>query len=205
MLRAFHIETGSGTVNAVRISYRHDRGGRIRRSQVRAAIGNAMARLHILDRAELRLQCHGRRQIIRARRAHGRISLITIQANTRAGKLKMNLRARKRGRRIGKMTNLRRNAGNFHATGEILEILDLPISGRHEFRHVGSVGHRQVTPLSNNMQHTLLSERHQLGERRVERGRSESITSETGIDLHVHTRGFPKTTRRGRNAVNARQ
>ncbi len=164
-----------------------------------------MARLHILDRAKLRLQCHGRRQIIRARRAHGRISLITIQANTRAGKLKMNLRSRKRGRRISKMTNLRRNAGNFHATGEILEILDLPISGRYEFRHVGSVGHRQVAPLSNNMQHTLLSKRHQLGERRIERGRSESITSETGIDLHVHTSGFPKTTRRGRNAVNTRQ
>ena len=164
-----------------------------------------MACLHILDRAKLRLQCHGRRQIIRARRAHGRISLITIQANTRAGELKMNLRTRKRGRRIGKMANLRCNVSNFHTTGEILEILDLPISGRHEFRHVGSVGHRQVTPLADNMQHTLLGERHQLGKRRIERGRSESIATKTRIDLHMHTRGFSKTTRRGRNTVNTRQ
>ena len=91
MLRAFHIKTGSGTVNAVRIADRHDRGGRIGRSQVRAAIGNAMARFNILDRTKLRLQRHGRRQTVCTWRAHGRISLITIQADTRARQLKMNL------------------------------------------------------------------------------------------------------------------
>ena len=103
------------------------------------------------------------------------------------------------------MTNLRRNARLLHTTGEILEILDLPVGGCHEFRNVRSVRHRQMAPLANNMQHTLLGERHQLGERRVERGGREPVAAETGIDLHMHTRGFSKTTRRSRNAVNARQ
>ena len=103
------------------------------------------------------------------------------------------------------MTNLRRNARLLHTTGEILEILDLPVGGCHEFRNVRSVRHRQMAPLADDMQHTLLGERHQLGERRVERGGREPVAAETGIDLHMHTCGFSKTTRRSRNAVNARQ
>ena len=62
-----------------------------------------------------------------------------------------------------------------------------------------------MAPLADDMQHTLLGERHQLGERRVERGGREPVAAETGIDLHMHTCGFSKTTRRSRNAVNARQ
>ena len=52
-----------------------------------------------------------------------------------------------------------------------------------------------MTPLADDMQHALLDERHQLGECRVETGRSEAVTSETGIDLHMHTGGFAETTR----------
>ncbi len=37
-----------------------------------------MAGLHILDRAELRLQAHGRGQMPIARGAHGRIRLVAV-------------------------------------------------------------------------------------------------------------------------------
>ena len=195
MLGTFHIEAGSGTVDAVRIPDWYDRRGSVGRGQIGAAIGDAMSRLDILDGAELRLQGHGRLQTIRAGRAHGRIRLVTVQADARTGQLEMDFRTAQRGGGIGKMTNLRGDAGRFHTAGEILEILNLTVGGGYEFRHVRRVRDSQMAPLADDMQHALLDERHQLGECRVETGRSESVTSETGIDLHMHTGGLAETTR----------
>ena len=56
MLGTFHIESGGGAVDAVGVAQWHDGSGRVVWSQVRAAVGDAMADLHTLDRAELRLQ-----------------------------------------------------------------------------------------------------------------------------------------------------
>ena len=78
MLGTFHIESGGGAVDAVGVAQWHDGSGRVVWSQVRAAVGDAMAGLHTLDRAELRLQAHGRGQMPIARGAHGRIRLVAV-------------------------------------------------------------------------------------------------------------------------------
>ena len=56
VLGTFHIETGSGAVDAIGVAQRHNSGRGVVRGQVGAAVGDAAAGLHILDRAELRLQ-----------------------------------------------------------------------------------------------------------------------------------------------------
>ncbi len=203
VLGAFHIESGGGAVDAVRITERHDRGGGIGRSQIGAAVGDAMAGLDVLHRAELRLQRHGRFQAVGGRRAHGRIGLVPVQADARARQLEVDLRAGQRRRGVGEVPDLRRDAGRFHTAGEVLEVLDLPVGGIHEFRHVRSVGHGEVAPLADDAQHAFLGERHQLGERRVESGRRESIAPETGIDLHMHACGLAEPAGRGGHAVDA--
>ena len=86
------------------------------------------------------------------------------------------------------MANLRRNAGFFHTTGEVLERFDLHVGGGHEFRDVRRVCDRQMAPLADDVQHAFLGERHQFGERRVETGGREAVTAEAGIDLHMHAR-----------------
>ena len=67
VLGTFHIETGSGAVDAIGVAQRHNSGRGVVRGQVGAAVGDAVAGLHILDRAELRLQAHGRGQMPVAR------------------------------------------------------------------------------------------------------------------------------------------
>lgn len=188
MLGAFHVETGGGAVDAVRVTKRHDRGGGIGRGQIRTAVGNAMSGLHILDGAELRLQGHGGLQAIRGRRAHGRIGFVTVQSDARTGQFEVDFRTGQRRRGVGEVADFRRNAGRLHTTGEVLERFDLHVGGGNEFRNVRRVGDRQMAPLADDVQHAFLGERHQFGERRVETGGREAVTAEAGIDLHMHAR-----------------
>ena len=151
-----------------------------------------MAGFHVLDGAELRLQGHGGLQAIRGRRAHGRIGFVTVQADARTGQFEVDFRTGQRRRGVGEVANLRRNAGFFHTTGEVLERFDLHVGGGNEFRNVRRVGDRQMAPLADDMQHAFLGERHQFGERRVETGGREAVTAEAGIDLHMHARRLAK-------------
>ena len=160
---------------------------------------------HVLDRAELRLQGHRRLEVPVARRAHRRVRLVAIQPDARAGQLEMDLRPAQRGRRIGKMADLRRNAGLFHTRRERLEVLDLPVRRRHELGHVRAVGHRQMAPLPDDMEHTLLRQRHQLRQSLVEGLLGEPVAAESGIDLHMHAGRLAEPAGRGGHRIDARQ
>ena len=205
VLGTFHIETGSGAVDAIGVAQRHNSGRGVVRGQVGAAIRDAMAGLHILDRAELRLQAHGRGQMPVARGAHRGIGLVAVQADAGAGKFEVNLRAVQSGRRVGQVTDLRRNAGLFHAAREVLEYFDLAVGGGHEFGHIGRIGHGEMAPLTHNMQHALFGERHEFGERGVESGRRETVATEAGIDLDVYAGGLAELACGGGHGIDAGQ
>ena len=188
MLGAFHVESGGGAVDAVRISERHDRGGGVGRGQIRAAVGNAMAGLHILDGAELRLQGHGGLQAIRGRRAHGRIGFVTVQADARTGQFEVDFRTGQRRRGCWR-------GGGFPAECrpppyDEVKSLNVSTCMSVEATNSGTSGASATArwpPLADDVQHAFLGERHQFGERRVETG-GRGVTAEAGIDLHMHAR-----------------
>ena len=117
----------------------------------------------------------------------------------------MNLRAVQSGRCVGQVTDLRRNAGLFHAAREVLECFDLAVGGGHEFGHIGRIGHGEMAPLTHNMQHALFGERHEFGERGVESGRCETVATEAGIDLDVYAGGLAELACGGGHRVDAGQ
>lgn len=117
----------------------------------------------------------------------------------------MNLRAVQSGRRVGQVTDLRRNAGLFHAAREVLECFDLAVGGGHEFGHIGRIGHGEMAPLTHNMQHALFGERHEFGERGVESGRRETVATEAGIDLDVYAGGLAELACGGGHGIDAGQ
>ena len=63
MLGALHVEAGRGTVDTVGVAEGHDGGAGVVGRQVRATVRDAVPGLHVLDRTELRLQCHGGLQV----------------------------------------------------------------------------------------------------------------------------------------------
>ena len=117
----------------------------------------------------------------------------------------MDLRAVQRGRRIGEMPDARRDAGLLHTVGERVEVRDLTVGGFHEFRNVRAVGHGEMAPLADNLDHPLLGQRHQLVKRRTEPFRRETVTTETGIDLHVHAGDLTHLACGRGHGVDARQ
>ncbi|CEF04098.1 hypothetical protein BLIC_b02179 [Bifidobacterium longum subsp. infantis] len=164
-----------------------------------------MTRLHVLDRAELRLQAHGRGQMPVARGAHRGVGFVAVQADAGAGEFEMDLGSVQCRRRIGQMSDLGRDAGQLHAPGEVLERCDLLVGGGDEFGHIGRIGHGEVAPLAHDAQHTLLGEGHERGERGVESGRSEPVAAKTGIDLHMHAGGLAEPARGGGQRFDAGQ
>ena len=117
----------------------------------------------------------------------------------------MNLGTVERGRGVCQMAYFGRDARGFHATGEFRERFDLPVGGGDEFRHIRRVGDRQMAPLADDVQHTLMRERHQLGKGRVESGRREAVAAEAGVDLDMHACGFAEPARGVGERVDARQ
>ena len=155
-----------------------------------------MPGLDVLDRAELRLQGHGRPEPVLGRRAHGRVGLVAVQADAGAGQLEADLRAVERGGGVGQMPDLRRDAGLFHQLGERVEVLDLLVGGGHELRHIGGIGHGQVAPLAHHAHQSLLGQRREPRHRVGEVHLREAVATESGIDLDMDERGAAGGARR---------
>ena len=189
MLGAFRIEPRGGTVDAVGVADRHDRRAGAFAGQIGAAVRDAVPGFHVLDRAKLRLQGHGGFEPVLGRRTHGRVGLVTVQADTGTGQFEADLGTVQCGRRVGQMPDLRGDAGLFHQFGERVEVLDLPIGGSHEFRHIGGVGHSQMAPLPHHAHQPLLGQRNEPGHGVGEVHLGETVAAESGIDLDVDTRG----------------
>ena len=117
----------------------------------------------------------------------------------------MDLRAVQRGSGVGEVTDAGRDAGLLHAVGERVEVRDLTFGGFHELGNVGTVGHGQVAPLTDDLDHALLGQRHQLGQCRVETFRGEAVAAEPGVDLHMHAGGLAQFAGGCGDGVDARQ
>ena len=187
--RARLVESGGGAVDAVGVPDRHDRDRRALAGQVDTAVRQAAACGHVFDRAQLRLQRHGRGEPKVARRAHRRVRLVPVQRDARAHQVVVDLRARERGRGVRQVAHAWVDAAGAQFAREPFEPFDLHVGLVHESGVLRSVGHGEVAPLPHHVEHAFVDERAQCGDGLGQLFEGEAVAPEAGVHFDMHAGG----------------